>query len=54
MSKKNKKKKKILTEDDKLKLEIAEELGLLDKINYVGWGRAYCKGVGANRWNNDI
>ncbi len=45
MSKKNKK-KKILTEDDKLKLEIAEELGLLDKINYVGWGGLTAKESG--------
>ena len=45
MSKKNKK-KKILTEDDKLKLEIAEELGLLDKINYVCWGGLTAKESG--------
>ena len=31
------KKKKIETEDDVLKYEIAEELGLMDKINEVGW-----------------
>lgn len=31
------KKKKIETEDDRLKYEIAEELGLLDKIEEVGW-----------------
>ncbi len=31
------KKRKIETEDDILKYEIAEELGLMDKINEVGW-----------------
>lgn len=31
------KKMKIETEDDKLKYEIAKELGLLDKIEEVGW-----------------
>ena len=30
-------KKKIETEDDRLKYEIAGELGLLDKIEEVGW-----------------
>ncbi len=33
-----KKKKKESTLEDKLKYEIAEELGLMDKINQVGWG----------------
>ena len=32
----NKKKKK-LTENDLLKYEIAEELGLMDKVNKSGW-----------------
>lgn len=45
MSKK-KKKKKILTEDDILKMEIAEELGLLDKIEAVGWGGLTAKESG--------
>lgn len=29
--------KKILTENDIMKYEIAEELGLTDKINQTGW-----------------
>lgn len=32
-----KKKEKIETLEDKLKYEIAEELGLMEKINEVGW-----------------
>ena len=32
-----KKKKKEMTFEDKLKYEIAEELGLMDKIKEVGW-----------------
>ncbi|MEW8973946.1 MAG: small, acid-soluble spore protein, alpha/beta type [Tissierellaceae bacterium] len=43
---KGKKKKKILTEDDILKLEIAEELGLTDKIKDVGWGGLTAKESG--------
>lgn len=35
--KKEKAEKKELTENDLLKFEIAEELGLLDKINATGW-----------------
>ena len=31
------KKEKPLTENDIMKLEIAEELGLLDKVNAGGW-----------------
>jgi len=31
------KKEKVLTEADILKYEIAEELGLLDKVNSTGW-----------------
>ncbi len=31
------KKKDIMTQDDILKYEIAEELGLLDKVNATGW-----------------
>lgn len=43
---KNKKKKKELTADDILKLEIAEELGLNDKIKEVGWGGLTAKESG--------
>lgn len=28
---------KVLTQDELLKLEIAEELGLMDKVNSTGW-----------------
>ena len=31
------KEKKIVTENDKMKFEIAEELGLMDKVNNTGW-----------------
>jgi len=31
------KKGKIVTDDDIMKYEIAEELGLMDKIRYNGW-----------------
>ncbi|MCR1899778.1 alpha/beta-type small acid-soluble spore protein [Irregularibacter muris] len=34
---KSKKKKKELTPNDILKLEIAEELGLMEKVKEVGW-----------------
>lgn len=40
------KKKKIETLDDKLKYEIAGELGLLDKIDQVGWGGLTAKESG--------
>ena len=33
----NIKKEKVLTENDLLKYEIAEELGLLDKVRKSGW-----------------
>lgn len=48
MNMKNKKgkKKKIETLEDKLKYEIAEELGLIDKINDVGWGGLTAKESG--------
>ena len=48
MNKKSKKskKKKIVTEDDILKYEIAGELGLLDKIDNVGWGGLTAKESG--------
>lgn len=41
-----KKKKKELTKDDILKLEIAEELGLTDRIEEVGWGGLTAKESG--------
>ncbi len=44
-TKKNKK-KKIETEDDVLKYEIAGELGLLDKIEEVGWAGLTAKESG--------
>ncbi len=42
----NKKKKKEFTLEDKLKYEIAEELGLMDKIKEVGWGGLTAKESG--------
>ena len=42
----NRKKKKILTADDRLKMEIAGELGLLDKVDEVGWGGLTAKESG--------
>ncbi len=41
-----KKKKKIETFENKLKYEIAEELGLMDKINEVGWAGLTAKESG--------
>lgn len=41
-----KRKKKEETLEDKLKYEIAEELGLLDKIYEVGWGGLTAKESG--------
>lgn len=41
-----KKKKKIETLEDKLKYEIAEELGLMKKIKEVGWGGLTAKESG--------
>ena len=41
-----KKKKKKETLEDKLKYEIANELGLMDKINEVGWGGLTAKESG--------
>ncbi len=43
---KNKKKKKEPTLEDKLKYEIAQELGLMDKINELGWGGLTAKESG--------
>lgn len=42
--KRKKTEKEIL--DEKLKLEIAEELGLIDKIDKVGWGGLTAKESG--------
>lgn len=42
---KNKKKKKI-TENDIMKYEIASELGLMDKINELGWAGLTAKEAG--------
>lgn len=44
MKEKGKKKKETL--EDRLKYEIAEELGLMDKINRVGWGGLTAKESG--------
>ena len=46
MKNKKKKKKKILTPDDIMKYEIANELGLMDKINKYGWGGLTAKETG--------
>jgi small acid-soluble spore protein F (minor alpha/beta-type SASP) len=43
---KKSKKKKIETPDDIMKYEIANELGLMDKINQVGWGGLTAKESG--------
>lgn len=40
------KKMKIETEDDRLKYEIASELGLMDKIEKVGWAGLTAKESG--------
>lgn len=45
MKRKNKK-KKIVTLEDRLKYEIAGELGLLDKIERDGWGELTAKETG--------
>lgn len=46
MKKNKKKKEKIETIEDKWKYEIAEELGLSDKIKEVGWGGLTAKETG--------
>lgn len=49
MSKRNSvknKKKKIETIEDKWKYEIAEQLGLLDKVEQMGWGGLTAKETG--------
>ena len=43
---KRNKEKKIETLEDKLKYEIAQELGLMDKINEDGWGGLTAKESG--------
>ena len=44
--KKNEKKVKPLTQDDIMKYEIAEELGLLDKVDTAGWAGLTAKEAG--------
>lgn len=44
--KKESNKKKVLTADDKMKYEIAEELGLLDKVESEGWKSLSAKETG--------
>jgi len=46
MGTKKSKEKKPLTADDKLKYEIAEELGLLDKVEKTGWKSLTAKETG--------
>ena len=41
-----KKKEKEITLDDIMKLEIAEEIGLLDKLEEKGWGGLTAKETG--------
>lgn len=43
---KDEKEKKTLTENEKLKYEIAEELGLLDKVSVGGWKSLTAKETG--------
>ncbi|MFR9070818.1 small, acid-soluble spore protein, alpha/beta type [Paeniclostridium hominis] len=40
------KKKRILTDDDIMKYEIASELGLMDKVSELGWGGLTAKEAG--------
>jgi len=40
------KKKKELTPNDMMKLEIAKELGLMDKVEVLGWGGLTAKETG--------
>ena len=40
------KKKKELTADDLMKLEIAKEIGLMDKVEELGWGGLTAKETG--------
>jgi len=39
-------KKKALTADDLMKLEIAKEIGLMDKVHELGWGGLTAKETG--------
>lgn len=41
-----KKKEKKLTQDDILKMEIAREIGLMDKVDLLGWGGLTAKETG--------
>lgn len=43
---KKEKKKKELTPDDLMKLEIAKEIGLMDKLEELGWGGLTAKETG--------
>ena len=45
-NKKTSKKKKILTDNDIMKYEIASELGLIDKVSELGWGGLTAKEAG--------
>ncbi|MGL4912080.1 MAG: small, acid-soluble spore protein, alpha/beta type [Romboutsia sp.] len=45
-SKANANKKKILTDNDIMKYEIASELGLLDKVSEAGWAGLTAKEAG--------
>lgn len=38
--------KKVLTENDIIKMEIAKEIGLIDKIEEIGWGGLTAKESG--------
>lgn len=40
------KRKKILTDNDIMKYEIASELGLIDKVSELGWGGLTAKEAG--------
>lgn len=44
--KKTTKKKKILTDNDIMKYEIASELGLIDKVSELGWAGLTAKEAG--------
>ena len=39
-----------LTEEEKMKYEIADELGLLDRVMKDGWKSLSSKETGTNRW----
>ncbi len=43
---KKEQKKKELTPDDLMKLEIAKEIGLMDKVRELGWGGLTAKETG--------